>query len=106
VLHHFGNDKARNRPFAAQARPEPLSGESCRDGGNRVEIGDADILECDATAPPPQTLRGRAEKRGGSSLRQSILATPDRFLERAHRDPGGNGQRITRRCLEFSDSVA
>ena len=105
-MHHSGHDAARNAPLPAQARPEPLSGEGYGDDGNRVEIGDADILECDATASPPQPLRGRAEERGGSPLRQSILATPDRFLECAHRDPRRDVQRLKREGLRFGNCIS
>lgn len=86
-------------------RSKSFPGESCRDDGDRIGIGNPNVLKCDTAASPPQTLRGRAEERGGSPLRQSIMATPDRFLECAHGDPGRDVQRIARRGLRFENRV-
>jgi hypothetical protein len=86
-------------------RSKSFPGESCRDDGDRIGIGNPNVLKCDTAASPPQTLRGRAEERGGSPLRQSIMATPDRFLECAHGDPGRDVQRCVDWRLILADRV-
>jgi hypothetical protein len=56
-VHHCGDDAACNTPLATQVLPISLPRKSCRDNGNSIEIGHADIFECYAAASPPQPLR-------------------------------------------------
>jgi hypothetical protein len=76
-----------------------------RKAGDRVEIGHADIFECNAAATPPEALRGNMQQRCCRSQGKALFPAPDRFLEQAHCDPGRDFQRIANRGLILADRV-
>jgi hypothetical protein len=96
---HPGHDVTGNRPFASDPSSKSLAGERDRHLGDDVEVGDANVLECDPSASPPQTFRRITQQRRCGPLGQPVVPPPDRFLEQAHCDPGGNAQRFGFRLL-------
>ena len=83
----FGDNAAGDRPFAPERRANLLSRQRHGREPYGVQARDPDVLEGDASDPPPELLRRVSQQGRRRAERQVFASSADRLLQGAHRHP-------------------
>jgi len=89
-----------------QARAQCLPGERCGDQGYGFDISDADVLEGNPPASPPEALGCDLQERRSRLLREFTPSAPDRLLKQGHGKPRRDVQGRERGGLCFRNCLS